>query len=83
MLLDPYSSSGDVLEEERLMGMGALGSSGVANNMWDKTVDCIREAGKEVQGVSMVNYCGHEGDGDRIEKLKAKWIQSRLLMQSW
>ncbi|TMW96738.1 hypothetical protein EJD97_006879 [Solanum chilense] len=83
VLLDPYSSLGDGLEEERLMGMGASGSSGVENNMWDKTVDCIREAGKEVQGVSMVTYCGHEGDGDRIEKLKAKWIQSRLLMQSW
>ncbi|KAH0671587.1 hypothetical protein KY289_026080 [Solanum tuberosum] len=77
-------SLGDGLQEERLMGMGASESSEDANNMWDKTVDCIREVGKEVLGVSMVTFGVHdEGDGGRIEKLKAKWKQSRLLMQSW
>lgn len=53
------------------MEMGASGSSRYANNMWDRTVGCIRESGNEMLGVPMVTFGGHEGNGGRMEKLKA------------
>ncbi|WMV30589.1 hypothetical protein MTR67_023974 [Solanum verrucosum] len=72
----PYTDYSGVKLLYRLVESNLYGSSGDANNMWDRTVGYIRETGKEVLGVSMVTFGGHEGDGGRMVKLKAKWKQN-------
>ncbi|XP_070032280.1 uncharacterized protein [Nicotiana tomentosiformis] len=46
----------------KLMAMGAWRSSGNANGMGSMTVNCIREATREVLGVSKDYSSGHKGD---------------------
>ncbi|XP_070020677.1 uncharacterized protein [Nicotiana sylvestris] len=48
--------------EGRLSAMGSWRSSGVASIMWSTTIDCIREATREVLEVSMGVAGGHKGD---------------------
>ncbi|XP_070052823.1 uncharacterized protein [Nicotiana tomentosiformis] len=48
--------------EGRLSAMGAWRSSGDASTMWLATADCIREAAREVLGVSTGISGGHKGD---------------------
>ncbi|XP_070051536.1 uncharacterized protein [Nicotiana tomentosiformis] len=42
--------------------MGAWRSSGDASNMWSATTNCIREAAREVLGISTGVSGGHKGD---------------------
>ncbi|XP_075091971.1 uncharacterized protein LOC142172097 [Nicotiana tabacum] len=42
--------------------MGAWMSSGDTSTMWSATTDCIREAAREVLGVSTGVSGGHKGD---------------------
>ncbi|XP_019240002.1 PREDICTED: uncharacterized protein LOC109219998 [Nicotiana attenuata] len=46
----------------KLVTMGAWRSSGDASAMWTMTAQCIREAAREVLGVSKGNSGGHKGD---------------------
>ncbi|XP_059313693.1 uncharacterized protein LOC132064646 [Lycium ferocissimum] len=46
----------------KLVGMGAWGSSGDTNSMWARTAGCIREAAREVLGVSKGCTSRHQGD---------------------
>ncbi|XP_070047489.1 uncharacterized protein [Nicotiana tomentosiformis] len=48
--------------EGQLSAMGAWRSSGDASIMWSTTADCIREAAREVLGVSTGVSGGHKGD---------------------
>ncbi|XP_019249250.1 PREDICTED: uncharacterized protein LOC109228576 [Nicotiana attenuata] len=48
--------------EGRLSAMGAWRSSGNASTMWSTTADCIREAAREVLGVSTGVAGKHKGD---------------------
>ncbi|XP_070050699.1 uncharacterized protein [Nicotiana tomentosiformis] len=48
--------------EGRLSAMGAWRSSSDASTMWSVTADCIREATREVLGVSTGISGGHKGD---------------------
>ncbi|XP_070049525.1 uncharacterized protein [Nicotiana tomentosiformis] len=48
--------------EGRLSAMGAWMSSGDTSTMWSATTDCIREAAREVLGVSTGVSGGHKGD---------------------
>ncbi|XP_019251197.1 PREDICTED: craniofacial development protein 2-like [Nicotiana attenuata] len=48
--------------EGRLSAMGAWRSSGDANTMWSTTKNCIREAAREVLGVSTGVSGRHKGD---------------------
>ncbi|XP_070005157.1 uncharacterized protein [Nicotiana sylvestris] len=48
--------------EGRLSAMGAWRSSGDASTMWSATSKCIREAAREVLGVSMGISGGHNRD---------------------
>ncbi|XP_070037002.1 uncharacterized protein [Nicotiana tomentosiformis] len=48
--------------EGQLSAMGSWRSSGDASTMWSATTDCIREAAREVLGVSTGVSCGHKGD---------------------
>lgn len=61
---------------------GVLGSSGDANNMWEKTTNCTKKATR-VLGASTGNFGGHRGVGGRMLKIKTKWKQRRLLMICW
>lgn len=47
---------------EKLMEIGAWRNKGDENNIWTKTTSCIREAAKEVLGVSRDNFGGRRGD---------------------
>ncbi|XP_070054014.1 uncharacterized protein [Nicotiana tomentosiformis] len=46
----------------KLLTMGVWRSSGDANTMWITTAQCIREAAREVLGVSKGYSSGHKGD---------------------
>ncbi|XP_059313140.1 uncharacterized protein LOC132064241 [Lycium ferocissimum] len=63
---------------EKLRVMGAWESSGEATDMWDRTASCIREAAREVLGVSKGSRCLHRGDwwwnGEVQEKVEAKKV---------
>ncbi|XP_070002468.1 uncharacterized protein [Nicotiana sylvestris] len=48
--------------EGRLLAMGSWKSSVDASTMWSTTIDCIREAAREVLWVSMGVSGGHKGD---------------------
>ncbi|XP_070003173.1 uncharacterized protein [Nicotiana sylvestris] len=48
--------------EGRLSAMGAWRSSGDASTMWSATSECIKEAAREVLGVSTGISDGHKGD---------------------
>ncbi|XP_070007372.1 uncharacterized protein [Nicotiana sylvestris] len=48
--------------EGRLLAMGACRSSGDTSTMWSTTTDCIREAAREVLGVSAGISGRHKGD---------------------
>ncbi|XP_070043032.1 uncharacterized protein [Nicotiana tomentosiformis] len=48
--------------EGRLSAMGAWRSNGDASTMWSTIIDCIREAVREVLGVSTGVAGGHKGD---------------------
>lgn len=52
------------------MVIGAWSSSGNANGMWDTTATCIREATREMMGVSRGNVGDHQGGTQRS---KGKW----------
>lgn len=47
---------------EKLESMEAWGSSGDANNMWDKIASCIRKVVREVLGFFRDYFCGHQRD---------------------
>ncbi|XP_070044882.1 uncharacterized protein LOC142172416 [Nicotiana tabacum] len=47
---------------KKLLAMGAWRSSGDASCMWSMTTNCIREAAREVLGVSKGFSGGHKGD---------------------
>ncbi|XP_019236372.1 PREDICTED: RNA-directed DNA polymerase from mobile element jockey-like, partial [Nicotiana attenuata] len=62
--------------------MGAWKSGGDASAMWTATADCIREAAREVLGVSKGYYGGHQGDWwwndvvqGKVEAKKAAYIK--------
>nr|XP_016434762.1 PREDICTED: uncharacterized protein LOC107761110 [Nicotiana tabacum] len=68
--------------EGRLTNMGSWKSGGDASAMWTTTVDCIREAAREVLGVSKGYYGGHRGDWwwndvvqGKVEAKKAAYIK--------
>ncbi|XP_070004767.1 uncharacterized protein [Nicotiana sylvestris] len=48
--------------EGRLFAMGAWRSSGDASNMWSTTANCVREAAREVLGISKGFSGRHQGD---------------------
>ncbi|XP_070004880.1 uncharacterized protein [Nicotiana sylvestris] len=58
--------------EGRLLAIGAWKSSGDASTIWLTTVDCIREAAKEVLGVSTSISSRHKGDWRWNEVLQGK-----------
>ncbi|XP_070040305.1 uncharacterized protein [Nicotiana tomentosiformis] len=58
--------------ERRLSAMGAWRSSGDASTMWSATSDYIREAAREVLGVSTGISCGHKGDWRWNEVVQGK-----------
>ncbi|XP_070039176.1 uncharacterized protein [Nicotiana tomentosiformis] len=67
--------------EGRLSSMGAWRSSGDASTMWSATTDCIREATREVVGVSTGVSGGHKGDWwwnevvqGKVEEKKAAYL---------
>lgn len=43
--------------------MGVWRSSGDVESIWDKTISCIKEAAREVLGVSKGNFGGRQGAG--------------------
>ncbi|XP_070029266.1 uncharacterized protein [Nicotiana sylvestris] len=62
--------------------MGAWRSNGDASTMWSATTNCIREAAKEVLGVSMGISGGHKGDWwwnevvqGKVEAKKATYLK--------
>ncbi|XP_070043029.1 uncharacterized protein [Nicotiana tomentosiformis] len=62
--------------------MGAWRSSGDASTMWSATTDCIREAAREVLGVSTGVSGGHKGDWwwnevvqSKVEAKKAAYLK--------
>ncbi|KAH0661410.1 hypothetical protein KY284_026341 [Solanum tuberosum] len=61
-----------------------LGSSGDANNMWEKTTNCIKKAARELLGVSTGNFGGHRGDwwwnGEVQDKVEAKKVAYAMLV---
>ncbi|XP_070050534.1 uncharacterized protein [Nicotiana tomentosiformis] len=70
----------------KLLTIGAWRSSGDANVMWITTVQCIREAAREVLGVSKGYFGGHKGDwwwnGEVQEKVKTKKAAYLKLVKS-
>ncbi|XP_059289317.1 uncharacterized protein LOC132042819 [Lycium ferocissimum] len=66
----------EVVGGEKLMALGAWESRGDASSMWDRTSSCIREAAREVLGVSRGRRGGHRGDwwwnGEVQGKVEAK-----------
>ncbi|XP_070022310.1 uncharacterized protein [Nicotiana sylvestris] len=72
--------------EGRLTNIGARKSSGDASAMWTATADCIREAAREVLGVSKVYYGGYRGDwwwNDIVQvKVEAKKVAYIKLVES-
>ncbi|XP_019265668.1 PREDICTED: uncharacterized protein LOC109243209 [Nicotiana attenuata] len=72
--------------EGRLSALGAWRSNGAASTMWSATTDCIREAAREVSGVSTGVSGGYKGDWWRNEvvqgKVKAKKAAYLKLMES-
>ncbi|XP_070042536.1 uncharacterized protein [Nicotiana tomentosiformis] len=72
--------------EGRLTTVGIWKSSGDASAMWTPTVDCIREAAREVLGVSKGYSGGHRGDSwwnDVVQgKVKAKKAAYIKLVES-
>lgn len=48
---------------EKLVVVGTWRSSGNANNMWTTAVSFIKEAGREVLGVTNIYAGGHKKDG--------------------
>ncbi|XP_019256381.1 PREDICTED: uncharacterized protein LOC109234776 [Nicotiana attenuata] len=68
--------------EGRLSAMGAWRSSGDASTMWSTTANCIREAAREVLGVSIGASGGHKGDWwwnkvvqGKVEAKKAAYLK--------
>ncbi|XP_075080351.1 uncharacterized protein LOC142165869 [Nicotiana tabacum] len=68
--------------EGRLTNIGAWKSGRDASSMWTATADCIREAAREVLGVSKGYYGGHRGDccwndviQGKVEAKKAAYIK--------
>ncbi|OIT29657.1 hypothetical protein A4A49_17649 [Nicotiana attenuata] len=57
---------------EKLLAMGAWRNSGDASSMWTMTANCIREAAREVLGVSKSCSGGHKGDGWWNEEVQGK-----------
>ncbi|XP_060182517.1 uncharacterized protein LOC132612215 [Lycium barbarum] len=58
---------------EKLMALGARESRGDASSMWDRTASCIREAPREVLGVSRVKRKGEkptEGESSKRAKVQ-------------
>ncbi|XP_070049307.1 uncharacterized protein [Nicotiana tomentosiformis] len=57
----------------KMVTMGAWRSSGDASAMWTTTAQCIREAAREVLGVSKGYSGGHKGDwwwnGELVESV--------------
>lgn len=51
------------------MAMRVLGSSGNADNMWDKASSCIREATGELLEVSKETFSGHWEDVSHPEPI--------------
>ncbi|XP_070024827.1 uncharacterized protein [Nicotiana sylvestris] len=72
--------------EGRLAAMGAWKSGGDASGMWTATSNCIREAVKEVLGVSTGYSGGHRGDwwwNDVVQsKVEAKKAAYHKLLES-
>ncbi|XP_070005092.1 uncharacterized protein [Nicotiana sylvestris] len=72
--------------EGRLTNMGAWKSGRDANIMWAVMADCIREAAREVLGVSKGYYSGHQGDwwwNDVVQgKVEAKKAAYTKLVES-
>ncbi|XP_075087846.1 uncharacterized protein LOC142169824 [Nicotiana tabacum] len=70
----------------KLVTMGAWRSSGDTNAMWNTTVQCIREAAREVLGVSKGYSGGHKGDWwwnrEVQEKVKTKKATYLKLVES-
>ncbi|XP_070022408.1 uncharacterized protein [Nicotiana sylvestris] len=68
--------------EGRLTNMGSWKSGGDASAMWMAMANCIREAAREVLGVSKGYYGGHRGDWwlndvvqGKVEAKKAAYIK--------
>nr|XP_009769880.1 PREDICTED: uncharacterized protein LOC104220675 [Nicotiana sylvestris] len=72
--------------EGRLVAMGSWKSGGDASSMWTETADCIREATREVLGISKGYSGGHRGDwwwNDVIQsKVEAKKAAYLKLLES-
>ncbi|XP_070053061.1 uncharacterized protein [Nicotiana tomentosiformis] len=70
----------------KLVTMGAWRSSGDASAMWTTTVQCIREAAREVLGVSKGYSGGHKGDmwwnGEVQGKMETKKVAYLKLVES-
>ncbi|XP_070013150.1 uncharacterized protein [Nicotiana sylvestris] len=70
----------------KMVTMGAWRSSGDASAMWTMTAQCIREAAREVLGVSKGNSGGHKGDwwwnGEVQGKVDTKKIAYLKLVES-
>ncbi|XP_075081604.1 uncharacterized protein LOC142166379 [Nicotiana tabacum] len=66
--------------------MGGWRSSGNASAMWKTTANCVREAARDVLGVSKGFSCGHKGDwwwNEVVQgKVKAKKAASLKLVRS-
>lgn len=66
------------------MVLGSSECSGDANNMWGKTINCIREVAREVLGVLQGNFGAQQGDwwcnGEVQGQVEAKKVA--MLMES-
>ncbi|XP_059310957.1 uncharacterized protein LOC132062394 [Lycium ferocissimum] len=71
---------------EKLMEMGEWGSSGDTSSMWDRLASFIREATREVLGVSRGNFGGHRGhwwwNREVQGKVEAKKAAYAMLVES-
>ncbi|XP_059301934.1 uncharacterized protein LOC132053855 [Lycium ferocissimum] len=71
---------------DKLMAMGAWESRGDTSSMWDRTDSCIREAARDVLGVSRGRRGGQRGDwwwnGEVQGKVEAKKVAYAKLVDS-
>ncbi|XP_059316379.1 uncharacterized protein LOC132067234 [Lycium ferocissimum] len=71
---------------EKLMAMGAWESRGDTSSMWDRTASCIREAARDVLGVSRGRHGRRRGDwwwnGEVQGKVEAKKVAYTRLLDS-